>query len=130
MLQILSLMYYPTLNIYKYITSHLLLKSKKHLTSEWALVNDLFRYLLIFNSTCLRVSARFIIVLRCAQRPVGQGAHLPGIFFYDECLLMWCNFKAFCFGAIPDIMIELRVYLHQGPSKGPHNLTSTGPHLT
>jgi hypothetical protein len=40
------------------------------------------------------------------------------------------NFKAFCFGAIPDIMIELRVYLHQGPSKGPHNLTSTGPHLT
>jgi hypothetical protein len=44
------------------------------------------------------------------------------------------NLKAFCFGAIPDIMIELivygSVYLLQGPSKGPHNLTSTGPHLS
>jgi hypothetical protein len=35
---------------------------------------------------------------------------------------------------IKDIMIELIVYesvhLIQGPSKGPHNLTSTGPHLS
>ena len=31
------------------------------------------------------------------------------------------NLKAFCFGAIPDIMIELIVYLLQGQSKGPNN---------
>jgi len=44
------------------------------------------------------------------------------------------NLKAFCFGAIPDIMTELIVYesvhLLQGPSKGSYNLTSTGPHLS
>ena len=52
------------------------------------------------------------------------------------------NLKAFCFGAIPAIKIRVanlwdcitkhdyRVYLLQGPSKGPHNLTSTGPRLS
>jgi hypothetical protein len=40
------------------------------------------------------------------------------------------NLKAFCFGAIPDIMIELIVYLLQAPSKGLHNLTSIWPHLS
>ena len=44
------------------------------------------------------------------------------------------NLKAFCFGAIPDIMIELIIYgsadLLQDPSKGPPSLTSTGPHLS
>ena len=65
-----------------------------------------------------------------------MGGHLPPQnIFYDGFLLMWCNFKfeGICFGAIPDIMIELTacvglpgLYLLQGPSKGPHNLTSTG----
>ena len=49
------------------------------------------------------------------------------------------NLKAFCFRAIPDTMIELIVYvsvpqsrqsyLVRGPSKGPHNLSSTGQHF-
>ena len=63
------------------------------------------------------------------------GIFLPKIFFtMDFCLCgAILNLKAFCFGAIPDIMIELTacvglpgLYLLQGPSKGPHNLTSTG----
>ena len=48
-------------------------------------------------------STRFTIVLRCAE---AQGAHLPAknIFTMDFCLC--------------------------GPSKGSHNLTSKGPHLS
>ena len=43
----------------------------------------------------------------------------------DFCLCyVILNLKAFCFGAIPDIMIELIVYesvhLLQGQNKGPH----------
>ena len=33
-------------------------------------------------------------VLKHRAPPVAQGAHLPReFFFYDEFLLMWCNFK-------------------------------------
>ena len=69
--------------------------------------------------------------------------HLPANFFFmvDFCLCgAILNLKEFCFGAITDIMIELIVYgsvpqsrqsyLLQGPSEGPHNLTSTGPDLS
>jgi hypothetical protein len=80
------------------------------------------------------ISAGYTIVLRCAQGLVGQGAHLPAKlkkFTMDFCLCgAILNLKAFCFGAIPDIMVELWVYLLQGPSKRPHNLTGTGPHLS
>jgi hypothetical protein len=73
----------------------------------------------------------------CRCRPI----FLPNNFFnMDFCLCgAILNLKTFCIGAIPDIMIELIVYgnvpqsrqsyLLQGPSKEPHNLTSTGPHL-
>ena len=49
-------------------------------------------------------------MLRCAyaQDPVGQGANLPAIIFFtmDFCLCgAILNLKAFCFGAIPDIMM-------------------------
>ena len=69
----------------------------------------------------------------------GGGGHLPAkkkpnILRWIFCLCgAILNLKAFCFGAIPDIMIELivyRVYLLQVPSKGPQNLTSTGPLLS
>jgi hypothetical protein len=65
-------------------------------------------------------------VLRCAQAqdPVDQGGGgssscQKDFFTMDFCL--WgaiLNLKAFCFGEIPDIMIELIVYRsvpHSGP---------------
>ena len=73
-------------------------------------------------------------MLRCAAGP-----RLPGgggkFFKMDFCLCgAILNLKAFCFGAIPDIMIKLIVYVSvpqsRQSSKGPHNLTSTGPHLS
>ena len=75
------------------------------------------------------------------------GGYLPAQkkeFTMDFCLCgANLNLKAFCIGAIPDIMIELivygsvsqsrqayRIYLLQGPGKRPYNLTSTGPHFS
>ena len=52
-----------------------------------------------------KLSAGFTLVLRCAQ---AQG---PVFFTMDFCLCgAILNLKAFCFGAIPGIMIELIVY--------------------
>ena len=73
-----------------------------------------------------------------------MGIFLPIIFFtMDFCFCgAILNLKAFCFGAIPDIMIPEHVrptacvglpdLIPSGPntSKGPHNLTSTGLHLS
>ena len=52
-------------------------------------------------------------MLKCAQGLVGQGANFPAKTFFtmDICLCgAILNLKAFCFGAIPDIMIEFIVY--------------------
>ena len=67
------------------------------------------------------------------RAPLARGTNLPAKIFLRMDFGLYgaiSNLKAFCFGAIPDIIIELIVYLLQGPSKGLHNLTSTGPHLS
>ena len=46
--------------------------------------------------------------------PLARGTHLPANFFFtmEFCLSdAILNLKVFCFGAIPDIMIELIVYV-------------------
>ena len=58
-------------------------------------------------------SAGFTIVLKCAQGHVGQGvpSSCQNLFTMDFSLCgAILNLKAFGFGAIPDIMIELIVY--------------------
>ena len=47
------------------------------------------------------------------RAPLAKGTHLPAIFFtMDFCLFgAILNLKAFCFGAIPVIIIELIVYV-------------------
>jgi hypothetical protein len=64
---------------------------------------------------------------------------MPKLFCFtvDLCLSgAILNFKAFCFGAIPcrhndrvDRLWECATFRAQ-LSKGPHNLTNTGPHLS
>jgi hypothetical protein len=56
------------------------------------------------------------------RAPLARGAHLPtkiNNFTIDVCLCgAILNLKAFCFGAIPDIMVELIVHgsiPHLGP---------------
>jgi hypothetical protein len=64
---------------------------------------------------CTLSTAGFTIVLKHSSslaRERGGGAHLPAknIFTMDLCLQVYgaiLNLKAFYFGAIPDIMIEL-----------------------
>ena len=61
-------------------------------------------------------------------------------FFYDGFLFMWCNFKfeGFLFRSdsrhndrVDSLPVQAyRVYLLHGLSKGPHNLTNTGSHLS
>ena len=79
-------------------------------------------------------SARVTIVLKQrAPLAKGGGIFLP-IFCYDGFLLMWCNFK---FEGVlfrsdsrhTDRVDTLWDYLLQGPSKGPHNITSTASGL-
>ena len=73
----------------------------------------------------------------------GVGGHLPANFYFTMDFYLWgtiLDLKAFCFGAIPYIMIQLivwecvtksyLVYPLQDPSKGPHNLPSTWSHLS
>jgi hypothetical protein len=81
---------------------------------------------------CKVISAVLCLGMLKHRAPLATGAHLPANFFFTvDFYLCYAilNLKAFCFGAIPDIMIELIVYesihLLQGPSKGPQSLTST-----
>jgi uncharacterized membrane protein required for colicin V production len=86
-----------------------------------------------FSKTDYKTSAGYTIVL-ILLGPI----FLPKILFMmDFCLCgAILKLKEFCFGAIPDIMIELNACVGlpglppSGPKKGPHNLTSTGHHLS
>ena len=74
---------------------------------------------------CLGVIKHRVLLVR------GMGAFSAMEFCLCGAIL---NLKVFCFGAIPDIMIELIIYgsadLLQDPGKGPPSLTSTGPQLS
>jgi len=61
----------------------------------------------------------------------GEGFFLPKI-FYDGFLLMWCNFKfeGVLFRSVSRHNDRVDCIWEYATSKGPHNLTSTGPHLS
>ena len=74
---------------------------------EWDRVVALPRHKFVTGSTLLQL-----------------GAHLPAkLIFYDEFLLMWCNFK------FEGVCLTMCVGL-QGTIKGPHNFTSTESHFS
>ena len=52
-------------------------------------------------------------------------AYVVQFLFYNS-----LSFNILAIPQLPEHVIAYRIYPLQGPSKGPHNLTSTGPHLS
>jgi hypothetical protein len=94
------------------------LKYEKYINSLWnsQLLNKTTQFNFI-RSTWLDVESSTVpdlpLCLGVHRASLARGSHLPAKYFFtmDFCLCgAILNLKAFCFGAIPDIMIELIAY--------------------